>query len=163
MSLLTDFENYKLPLSAEEIYKVIPHRYPFSLVDRVTELGEDFIKGYKNVTVNEPFFQGHFPDKPIMPGVLIVEAVAQLSCFHQMLVHASDKLGLFAGLDGARFRNVVVPGDRLDLHSQILWYRKGVGKCKAEVFVGDKLTFEGELTFALVDRETMNSVRNTSP
>jgi beta-hydroxyacyl-ACP dehydratase FabZ len=108
--------------SVEDIKNVIPHRYPFLLIDRVTELKEsEYIKGYKNITINEPIFQGHFPEKPIFPGVLIIEAMAQLGAF--LLVRRfpeGKRMAYFAGIDKARFKRPVVPGDRLDLEVTVV-------------------------------------------
>jgi beta-hydroxyacyl-ACP dehydratase FabZ len=108
-----------LPLSVQQIFEIIPHRYPFLLVDRVTEFGDgEYIVGYKNVSANEPFFNGHFPGRPIMPGLLIIEAIAQLGCVYTKLAtggSAPDSLMVLTGADGARFRRPVVPGDQLKL------------------------------------------------
>ncbi len=159
ISLLHDFymtaqsSTITLPFGSEEIKKIIPHRYPFLLVDRITELRDDYVKGYKNVTCNEEFFQGHFPTKAIMPGVLIVEAIAQIVCVSELLKEndRDKKYGIFAGIDGARFKNPVFPGDKLELEAWILWSRRGVGKCKGQASVDGKICFTGELTFAMVD------------
>jgi 3-hydroxyacyl-[acyl-carrier-protein] dehydratase len=149
-------DEIKLPLSIESIKEIIPHRYPFLLVDRVTEITTTAIKGYKNVSVGEPYFQGHFPEFNVMPGVLIVEALAQISCIQQMVVNDYDsKIGLFAGIEKVRFKAPVTPGDRLDLESEIIWERKGMGKCKASAYVGDKLCCSGEFTFALISKENL--------
>ena len=104
----------------EEIKNILPHRYPFLMVDRVTEFkAGEYIKGYKNVSVNEPFFRGHFPGNPIMPGVLILEAMAQMGILFAVKTspeELEDKLMVFAGMDGVKFRQPVVPGDRLDMY-----------------------------------------------
>lgn len=108
----------------------------------------------KNVSANEPYFQGHFPGNPIMPGVLIVEALAQAGAVALLgLPENRGKLGLFAGIDGVRFRRPVVPGDQLRLEVEIVKSRGPIGKGQGKAFVGDELAAEGELTFALVDRE----------
>lgn len=142
-------------LNVREIMKVIPHRYPFLLVDRVTEhVHSQYIRGYKNVTINEPFFEGHFPNNPIMPGVLIVEAMAQLGCI--LVAHMPEgqgKLVLFAGLDNVRFRRPVVPGDCLELYAELLKLRPPVGKARGQAFVNGELACEGEMTFSMVPRE----------
>ena len=135
-----------------EIMKMIPHRYPFLLVDRITECVEgEYCKGYKNVTMNEEFFCGHFPNNPIMPGVLQIEAMAQLSAGILMTMpEYQGKLALFAGIDGARFKNVVRPGDRLDMESRILKKKGPIVKAEVKGFVDGKLTVSAELTFSIM-------------
>jgi 3-hydroxyacyl-[acyl-carrier-protein] dehydratase len=138
-----------------DIQKIIPHRYPFLLVDRVIEMDSGKkVVGIKNVTANEPFFQGHFPGTPIMPGVLIVEAMGQVGA---VALLSSDegkgKLGIFAGLDDIRFKKQVVPGDTLRIEVEVLTIRRSVGKAKAVAYVGDEIACKGVLLFALVDRE----------
>lgn len=134
-----------------EIMKMIPHRYPFLLVDRITEARPgEYCKGYKNVTMNEQFFCGHFPNNPIMPGVLQIEALAQLSAGSLMsLPDYEGKLALFAGIDNAKFKNVVRPGDRLDMESYITKRKGPIVKCDVKGFVDGKLTVSAELTFAI--------------
>lgn len=136
-----------------DIQKILPHRYPFLLVDRVTEL-EDGKRavGIKNVTVNEPFFQGHFPQNPIMPGVLIVEALAQVGAV--MLLSMPEnrgKLGVFTGIDAMKFRRQVIPGDTLTLEAELLMYRHGMGKAKVSATVEGKIAAVGEISFAVID------------
>ena len=106
----------------EEIKKIVPHRYPFLLVDRVTEInGTESIKGYKNITFNEPVFQGHFPQQAVFPGVLVVEAMAQLGAVLVLRKFPEDKrMAYFAGIEKAKFRKVVVPGDRLEMELKIV-------------------------------------------
>ena len=135
-----------------EIMKMIPHRYPFLLVDRITEcVPGEYCKGYKNVTMNEQFFCGHFPENPIMPGVLQIEAMAQLSAGILMnLPEYKGKLALFAGIDGARFKNVVRPGDRLDMESTIIKRKGPIVKTEVKAFVDGKLTVSAELTFSIM-------------
>lgn len=109
-------------IDIEAIKKIIPHRYPFLLIDRVTEVnGHESIKGYKNISINEPVFQGHFPQNPIFPGVLIVEAMAQLGAFLILRRFPKDKrMAYFTGIDKARFKRVVVPGDRLEMETKVV-------------------------------------------
>ncbi len=144
-----------LPLMANEIRKLIPHRYPFLLVDRIEEL-EPGVRavGIKNVTQNEPFFEGHFPDYPVMPGVLIVEAMAQVGAVGVMAVEEyRQKLALFAGIDGVRFRRQVVPGDVLTMEVEIERLKGRVGRGKGKATVGGERVCEAELMFAFADKE----------
>ncbi|MFN3431688.1 MAG: 3-hydroxyacyl-ACP dehydratase FabZ, partial [Candidatus Sericytochromatia bacterium] len=128
-------------------------RYPFLLVDRILEIepGKRIV-GLKNVTANEPHFTGHFPDRPIMPGVLIVEAMAQVGAV-LMLQEAAhqNKLAVLAGIDGMRFRRMVVPGDQLRIEITVLKFRGGIGKVAASATVDGQLVTEGELLFSIVD------------
>lgn len=130
------------------IAQVLPHRFPFLLVDRIVEVGENFVRGIKCVTVNEWFFQGHFPQKPVMPGVLIIEAMAQTGA---TMVHQWEenkgKLVFLAGIDDARFRRVVEPGDVLTIEVTQVMRRRGVGKSAAKAFVDGELACEAMLTF----------------
>lgn len=139
-------------LSVEDIQRVIPHRFPFLLVDRVLELevGKRIV-AQKNVSANEWFFEGHFPDFPIMPGVLIVEALAQAGAVLLLSDEGNrGKLPLFAGIDGCRFRAQVRPGDVLRLIVEFTAMRGPIGRGRAQAFVGDTLAAECELTFATV-------------
>ena len=142
-------------LSNVEIQKIIPHRYPFLLVDKIEEVeaGKKAV-GIKNVTINEPFFQGHFPGNPIMPGVLIVEAMAQVGAVAMMsLEENKGKLGVFAGIDEVRFKRQVVPGDTLRMEVEMITLRRNIGKAQATAYVGEEIACKGILTFALVDQK----------
>ncbi|NLB41536.1 MAG: 3-hydroxyacyl-ACP dehydratase FabZ [Clostridiales bacterium] len=140
-------------LDINEIMKRIPHRYPFLLVDCVTELiPGNSAKGYKNITINEPFFQGHFPDYPVMPGVLILEALAQLGAVAVLDSEENrGKLALFTGIDKVRFRRQVVPGDKLQLEAQMIRMKSIMGKATVKATVDGELAAEGEIMFALTD------------
>lgn len=145
----------KLPLRAVEIRELIPHRYPFLLVDRVDEL-EPGVRavGIKNVTQNEPFFEGHFPEYPVMPGVLIVEAMAQVGAVGVMAVEEyQQKLALFAGIDGVRFRRQVVPGDVLRMEVEISRLKGQIGRGKGRATVNGERVCEADLMFAFADKE----------
>ena len=136
----------------EQIRAVLPRRYPLLLIDRVVELepGKRAV-ALKQVTINEPFFQGHFPTYPIMPGVLIIEALAQTGAVAGMVLPENQgKIALFAGIEGARFRRPVVPGDTLRLEVTIEAMKRGIGKAAAKALVGEELACEAQLTFALV-------------
>lgn len=134
--------------------KRIPHRYPFLLVDRVLELEPGVsARGYKNVSANEPFFQGHFPDYLVMPGVLITEALAQLGAITILSCNEyKEKLALFAGIDKLRFRKQVIPGDRLDMEVAVNRVKGPIGKATVKAWVDGEVATEGEIMFALVDR-----------
>ncbi|MDT8903794.1 3-hydroxyacyl-ACP dehydratase FabZ [Anaeroselena agilis] len=138
-------------LTVPQIQAIIPHRYPFLLVDRIVEI-EPMKRavGIKNVTANEQFFQGHFPGKPIMPGVLLLEAMAQVGGV--AMLHSdefSGKLAVFAGIDRVKFRRPVVPGDQVRMVAEIMKMRGTMGKIWAEAFVDGELVAEGEFLFAL--------------
>ena len=138
-------------MNIKEIKEILPHRYPFLLVDRVTEVVEGkSIKGYKNVTINDQFFQGHFPEKPIMPGVLILEALAQLGAVSILSMNEfKGKIPMFAGADKVKWRKPVVPGDRLDLSCEIIKLRGPIGIGKAVATVEGKKVCEAEIMFAI--------------
>ncbi|MBM3114456.1 3-hydroxyacyl-ACP dehydratase FabZ [Jeongeupia naejangsanensis] len=139
-------------MDVREIMQCLPHRYPFLLLDRVVELEPGkTIKAIKNVTVNEPFFQGHFPQYPVMPGVLILEALAQAAgvlSFKSVEEVPEDSLYLFAGIDNARFKRQVLPGDQLTLCVEIVAHKRGIWKYAAKAFVGSELAAEADLMSA---------------
>lgn len=140
-------------LNVQEIMAIIPHRYPFLLIDRIIEM-EPGVRavGEKLVTINEPFFQGHFPDYPVMPGVLIVEALAQTGAVSVLsLPEFQGKIAFFAGVDKVRFRRQVRPGDVLRLEVSLEKIRRGVGKGTGKAMVGDEVACEGGLLFAIGD------------
>lgn len=150
------------PTKPEDIRRIIetlPHRYPFLLVDRVTEhIPGQHIKGYKNVTINEPFFQGHFPGDPIMPGVLQLEALAQLGALLMLQTEpARGKMMVFAGMDRVRFRRMVIPGDRLDMECVLTKFRFPIGKSLCKASVNGEVAVEAELMFSIVDRNAARS------
>lgn len=143
-------------LNINEIMKLLPHRYPMLLVDRILEIPEDGkrIVGLKNVSANEQFFQGHFPNAPVMPGVLIVEAMAQCAAvlFLRDIEERDRKLFLFGGVDKARFRRPVLPGDQLILECEVLQRRANTVKVRGVAKVGDTVVAEAELLSVMVDR-----------
>ena len=143
-----------LPLGPAEIRALIPHRYPFLLVDRIEELEPGLrAVGIKSVTQNEPYFQGHFPDYPVMPGVLVVEAMAQVGAVGVMAGgEHSEKLALFAGIDGVRFRRQVLPGDVLRMEVEIERLKGRVGRGMGRATVGDERVCEAELMFAFAKK-----------
>ena len=143
-------------IDIRKILDLLPHRFPFLLVDRVLEFekGKSLV-AIKNVTINEPYFQGHFPNYPVMPGVLIVEAMAQaggILTINSMENVPEGKLFLFTGIEKVRFRKPVYPGDQLILKAFFLKHKMNVWKMKTEAWVEDKLTTDGILTAALVER-----------
>jgi 3-hydroxyacyl-[acyl-carrier-protein] dehydratase len=140
-------------LKIEEIMALIPHRYPFLLVDRIESVvPSQSAVGIKCVSMNEPMFQGHFPGKPLMPGVLIVEALAQVGAVALMSEPANQgKLAVFAGIDDVRFKRQVVPGDVLRLEVTIDSLRRGIGKGTALATVNGEVACKGSLMFALID------------
>ena len=145
------------------IRRLLPHRYPMLLVDRVLEfeVGK-FIRGVKNVTVNEPYFQGHFPAYPVMPGVLVIEAMAQLAGLLTMLSDVARRDGsqmvLFAGIDEARFKRQVLPGDRLLLEAELERAVRGIGRFKARASVDGQLVCEARLMAAIRDLPPMPEI-----
>ncbi len=154
-----------MEMGLEEIQQILPHRYPFLLLDRILELVPDErVVGLKNVTINEPFFQGHFPGKPIMPGVLIVEAMAQTGgvlAFKSNPQFIGKRMFYFLSLDKVKFRRPVVPGDTLRMEVSVLRKGQKVWKMQAKAFVGQTLTAEAELTAALSEDQETSSERES--
>jgi 3-hydroxyacyl-[acyl-carrier-protein] dehydratase len=149
--------SHPIVLNIKEIAKILPHRYPFLLVDRIVYLNleENEIIGQKNVTVNEQFFQGHFPGVPIMPGVLILEALAQTG---GVLVHQKgygEKIAVLLNINNAKFRKPVVPGDVLTLHASGIHISSKGGRIMAKATVNDQLAVEAEIGFAMVDKDQL--------
>lgn len=141
-------------LDIKDIVQILPHRYPFLLVDRIIEIDQEkgTIVGKKNLTINEAFFQGHFPDAPIMPGVLILEALAQTGGVLVHLKGNANKIAVLLNVNNAKFRHPVRPGDVLLLKCEGLHFSSKGGRVKAQAFVEDKLAAEAEIGFALVDK-----------
>ena len=148
----------KVLVNTVEIMEFLPHRYPFLLLDRIVEYEEGKrIVGLKNVTINEPFFQGHFPGVPVMPGVLIVEAMAQAGgvLVFKTLPEREKKLVFLMGIEGARFRKPVQPGDQLRLELEVIRVKARVGKLAGKAYVDGALVAEAEILFSLVDKEAV--------
>ena len=153
------------PPDISRILAILPHRYPFLLIDRVLELQrKKRIVALKNVTVNEPFFTGHFPDNPIMPGVLTVEAMAQAGAVLLLteFPDRNDKLVFFTGIEKARFRRPVVPGDQLRIEVDVLAWRSIAGRMGGKVLVDGKLVAESIISCALVDRPRTSGTSSSS-
>jgi 3-hydroxyacyl-[acyl-carrier-protein] dehydratase len=145
----------KTTLDINDIFRILPHRFPFLLIDRVIDLKrKQRIVAIKNVTINEPFFAGHFPNHPIMPGVLIVEAIAQAggALLLTEVEDRSDKLMVFTGIERARFRRPVVPGDQLRIEVEVKAWRGSAVRMEGTAYVGDKRVAEATVTCQLVDR-----------
>jgi beta-hydroxyacyl-ACP dehydratase FabZ len=142
-------------LDIDAIREILPHRYPFLLVDRIEELEAERVVGIKNVTVNEPFFAGHFPDYPVMPGVLIIEAMAQVAGVLVLsgIPDRKNKLVLLAGVDGAKFRKPVRPGDQLRMEMKILRSRASMAKVSGVATVDGAVVAEAEMLCVLAERQ----------
>ena len=142
-------------IEIHQIMDFLPHRYPFLLVDRILEITDDYVVGLKNVTINEPFFQGHFPSEPVMPGVLVLEAMCQVAAM--MIVgkpQAADMAMYLTGVEKARLRKPVVPGDQLITRARILKIRGKIGKAEAEARVEGDLVAEALFGFVVTERLT---------
>jgi len=141
-------------MDSEQIMQILPHRYPFLMVDRVTRIEGNEITAEKNVTINEPFFKGHFPGHPVMPGVLQLEAMAQVAGI-LMLKQAdnSGKIAYFMAADKVKWRKPVKPGDVLQIDIELIKAGTKIGKAKAGCTVGGEIVSEAEITFALVDKK----------
>lgn len=150
-----DTEKKKDVLEAKDILRILPHRYPFLLIDRVLEIEDGKrIVALKNITMNEPCFTGHFPGNPIMPGVLIIEMMAQAGGILLLLTEEhKGKLAYLAGIEKARFRKPVLPGDTVTLEAQLLKARSTMGWMKTTAKVGENIVCEAELAFAVVPRD----------
>lgn len=139
-------------LDINAIQKILPHRYPFLLVDRIIEIGENRVVGIKNVTINEPFFQGHFPGHPIMPGVLIMEAMAQVGGVGALNLKTNlGKLAYFLTIDNAKFRKPVLPGDVLRMEVDLLKVKMGVMKIHGTAKVDNEVAAEADMMFAFIN------------
>lgn len=150
-------------LDVEQIRDVLPHRYPFLLVDRILDLvPEKSARGYKNVTINEEFFEGHFPGHAVMPGVLVCEAMAQVGGVLLLSMTGNEgKLAYFGGMDKVRFRKPVIPGDTLVTDVELLANKGNFGKVKAVARVDNEVAAEGEFIFALVTRDKKRSLADS--
>ena len=146
-------------ISNVDIQNILPHKYPMLLVDKVLELEEGKrIVAQKNVTVNEPFFQGHFPGNPIMPGVLITESLAQAGAIMLLsMPENKGKLGVFTGINNFKFRKQVVPGDTLILEAELIQYRHTMGKANVKATVDGAIAAMGEISFAVIENSANES------
>jgi beta-hydroxyacyl-ACP dehydratase FabZ len=141
-------------ININEILSVLPHRYPFIMIDRVLEIDGNKVRALKNVTIDEPFFNGHFPGSPVMPGVLLVEGMAQVGGY-LLLLEVEDrqnKLIYFSGIDGCRFRRPVIPGDQVIFEIEVLRRRRNFAKVHGQALVDGELACEATLTSAMVER-----------
>lgn len=148
------------PYDIQRIMTMLPHRYPFLMVDRVEEIvPQKYIKAYKNVSINEPFFQGHFPGFPVMPGVMILESMAQaggiLVLSDREDLMENGNLFLFTGIENVKFRRPVVPGDKLELHSELVRHKMRLWKMRGTAHVNGVLACEAEMTAAIMPKESI--------
>ena len=152
--MVNPFDSVVQGLDIKQIINILPHRYPFLLVDRVLELNleKGYVLAQQNVTINEAFFQGHFPDAPIMPGVLILEALAQAGGILVHLKNPGDKIAILLNVNQAKFRLPVRPGDVLHLRGQGLHFSSKGGRIKAEALVNEKIAVEAEIGFVFVNK-----------
>ena len=154
-------------MDIQQIQEMLPHRYPFLLVDKILEIEPGRrVVGLKNVTINEAFFQGHFPGQPIMPGVLVIEAMAQVGGVLLMrTLHASaeKKIFYFTGIDRAKFRRPVLPGDQVRFELELVHLRSRNAKLRGRAYVEGKLAAEAELSCVVVDRESQNLSPDAGP
>lgn len=149
MSELSEVFAYSAPMDAVTIQKVLPHRYPFLFVDRITELGLNTVKGFKNISFNEEVFQGHFPGEPVFPGVLQIELIAQVgACWILSRRENLGKIAYLMTVESAKFRRPAKPGMRLDVHGLITSYKRRVGKLEGEIYCDGELVSSANLLFA---------------
>ena len=149
--------NFTAPLDIEQIQRIIPHRYPFLLIDRIVELTESCVASIKSVSANEPFFEGHFPGKKVMPGVLQLEAMAQTGAVWVLAKpEFRGKIALLAGVKDAKFRRPVVPGDQLRIECRILTLRSRMGVMACQCMVDGKVACEAEVMFAIARDEAQS-------
>ena len=146
----------KVNMDINEIKSILPHRYPFLLVDKIVDIEEKKITGIKNVTANEPFFEGHFPEHPVMPGVLIIEALAQ-TCGILALKREENKgkLAYFASINNAKFRKPVFPGDTITLEIEVTKHRTKIVQTHGKAKVSGEIVAEADLLFSIIDREKL--------
>jgi 3-hydroxyacyl-[acyl-carrier-protein] dehydratase len=155
-----------MTLTIQEIMDFLPHRYPFLLIDRVVEFEPTKrLVAIKNVTINEPFFQGHFPGYPIMPGVLVVEAMAQAGALIMLseIADHGNKLAVFTGIEKAKFRRPITPGDQIRFEVNVLSFRSRAGRIEGKAFVDGKMACEATLTCAVVTREREQRAHGDTP
>lgn len=150
-------EEAEVVMQCKDIIQILPHKHPFLLVDRVLELDleNDRVVAQKNVTMNEGFFQGHFPEAPVMPGVLLLEALAQAGGLLYYKKEATDKIAVLMSVNNAKFRRPVLPGDTVILECTGLHWSANAGKIKGRALVGGKLACEAEIGFVLVDKSVL--------